>query len=120
MFQALVFSVNHNFEETHRAWGQRAVETLPPTQNCLAGHTVMVSIKDESRERTKGAEKLRKERGEEEEEKGNLPQPPIHSSCSSWDDLGDEDPRIIRNVGIVYSSSDAEAQARVSLHTHRL
>lgn len=48
---------------------------------------------------------------------GNLPQPSIHSRCSSWDNLGDEDPRIIGNVGIVYSSGDAEAQARVPLNT---
>lgn len=49
--------------------------------------------------------------------RGNLPQPSIHSSCSSRDNLGDEDPRIIRDVGIVYSSSNAKAQARVPLHT---
>lgn len=48
---------------------------------------------------------------------GNLPQSSVHSSCSSWDNLGDEDPWIIRNVGIVYSSSNAKAQARVPLQT---
>lgn len=47
----------------------------------------------------------------------DLPQPPIHGCCSSRDNLGDENPRIIRNMGIVNTSCDAEAQARVPLHT---
>lgn len=47
----------------------------------------------------------------------DLPQPPIHGRCSSRDNLGDENPRIIGNVGIVNTSCDAEAQARVPLHT---
>lgn len=59
---------------------------------------------------------MRRERDIQGEEE-NSPQPSIHSSGSSRDNLGDEDPRIIRNVGIVYSSSDAKAQARVPLHT---
>lgn len=52
MFQALffLFTVNHNFEETHRAWRQRALETLPPTQHCQVGHTLVESVKEESRE----------------------------------------------------------------------
>lgn len=119
--------MNHNFEETHRAWGQRTVETLPPTQRCLAGHTVLVSVTEESREvrgeRGQRVQRsLKKEKVEVKNEvrrrrrEGNLPQPSIHSSCSSRDNLGDEDPWIIRNVGIVYSSSDAKAQARVPLH----
>lgn len=49
--------------------------------------------------------------------KGNLPQSSVHSSCTPGDNLGDEDPWIIGNVGIVYSSSNAKAQARVPLHT---
>lgn len=49
-FFVLFFTVNHNFEETHRAWRQRAVETLPPTQHSLAGHTLVESVKEERRE----------------------------------------------------------------------
>lgn len=63
---------------------------------------------------------LKSEQGEIEGnvvEETNLPQPSIHSSCSSRDYLGDENPWIIRNVGIVYSSSNAKAQPRVSLNT---
>lgn len=45
------------------------------------------------------------------------PQPPIHGRCSTRDNLGDENPRIIGNMGIVNTSCDAEAQARVPLHT---
>lgn len=86
---------------------------------------MVVSVEEERKEvRVESAGELGKsrlkERGEEddnEEEEGNLPQPPIHSSRSSRDNLGDEDPRIIRDVGIVYSSSNAKAQARVPLHT---
>lgn len=47
----------------------------------------------------------------------DLPQPPIHGRCSSWDNLGDENPRIIGNMGIVNTSCDAETQARVPLRT---
>lgn len=32
MFQPVVLPVNHNFEGRRRAWGQRAGEALPPTQ----------------------------------------------------------------------------------------
>lgn len=45
------------------------------------------------------------------------PEPPVHGSCSSRDNLGDKNPRIIGNMGIVNPSCDAEAQAGVSLHT---
>lgn len=44
------FAVNHKFEETHRAWRQWAVEALPPTQRCLAGHTLVESVQEECRE----------------------------------------------------------------------
>lgn len=44
------FAVNHNFEETQRAWRQRAVEALPPTQPWQAGHTLVESVQRESRE----------------------------------------------------------------------
>lgn len=47
----------------------------------------------------------------------DLPQPPIHGRCSSRDNLGDENPRIIGNMGIVNTSGNAETQARVPLRT---
>lgn len=94
---------------------------------------MLVRAKDESREvKAEGGWRVqlsskrattttkKSERGEIEGnavEETNLPQPSIHSSCSSGDYLGDENPWIIRNVGIVYSSSNAKAQARVTLNT---
>lgn len=61
-----------------------------------------------------GEEERKSRRGED---KRNSPQPPVHGSCTTRDDLGDENSWVIRNVGIVYSTGNAEAQARVPLHT---
>lgn len=62
-------------------------------------------------------EKSKKNMNEVGKNEGNSPQPSVHGSCSSRDYLGDENPRIIGNVGIVYSSSNAEAQSGVPLNT---
>lgn len=43
------------------------------------------------------------------------PQTAIHRCCSSWDNFGDEDSRVIWNVGIVNTSRYAEAKAGVTL-----
>ena len=43
------------------------------------------------------------------------PQSAIHGCSSPRDDLGDKDPRVVRDVWIVHPPSDAEAQPRVAL-----
>lgn len=69
LFSFFFFTASYNFEEARRAWRQRAVETLPPTQHCLAGHTLVESVKEERRF---GAERGRRDQrsSERADEKG--------------------------------------------------
>lgn len=43
------------------------------------------------------------------------PQPPVHGSCSTRNDLGNKDARVIRDMGVVNATCDAEAQTRIAL-----
>lgn len=43
------------------------------------------------------------------------PQPPIHGCCSTWDNFGNENARIIRDVWIIDAPSNAKSEARITL-----